>query len=65
MEIEEGLKVEIIKLTRCKNAPRYTKNPYIGMIGIVHNVNNKKFDLYTGSSWLVGIEINKCKVRYL
>jgi hypothetical protein len=62
---QNGQKIKITHLPTCKNAKQGTPNPYIGMEGIVHDFCGKTFSIFTGSSWLVGIELKKCKFIYL
>lgn len=58
---KNGDKITITWLPSCVNVPIGTPNPYIGMSGEVYDIKDGKFDLFTGSSWLVGIELKNCK----
>ena len=55
-----GDKIKITYLNPCRNSYGQ-RNPYIGMQGEVRDFNGKIFNLFTGSSWLVGIKLKKCK----
>ena len=59
--MENGNKIVITYLPSCINVPRGMPNPYIGMTGTVEEFNGITFDLFTGSSYLVGIKYKSCK----
>ena len=61
MELKNGDCITITQLPSCRNTPRNTPNPYIGMRGIIHDLRDGIFNLYTGSSWLCGIKVKSCK----
>ena len=63
--MKNGLKIQIIGLPTCINAPEGTPNPYVGMAGTVHDFDGKQFDLFTGNSWLVGVNVKTCKIKIL
>lgn len=58
--LQNGDEIKITDLPSCRNVPRGTPNPYIGMSGEVRDFDGKRFNLFTGNSWLVGIEYKKC-----
>lgn len=53
-------KIKITYLPPCRNGYG-TRNPYIGMKGEVRDNDGKTFNLFTGSSWLVGIKLKTVK----
>lgn len=59
--LKNGDRIKITWLPSCINVPCGTPNPYIGMEGTVTDFNGQNFDLFTGSSWLVGIRFKKCR----
>lgn len=61
---EEGRLIRITWLSSCRNVPKGTPNPYIGMIGRVINLKPcGSFDLKCESCWLVGVD--EYKFEYL
>jgi hypothetical protein len=60
-DVINGDKIKITHLHHCMNVPSHVPNPYIGMEGVVKDFDGEKFNLYTGSSWLAGIILKKCK----
>ena len=60
LDLKEGDEIEITYLPPCKNNVN-GQNPYIGMKGTVVDLYGDKFDLFTGTSWLVGVNLNTCK----
>jgi len=54
--LKNGDKIEITYLRPCVNGDG-SPNPYIGMSGTIVDFDGKTFDLFTGTSWLVGIEV--------
>jgi hypothetical protein len=58
-------KIKITYLPHCINVPSYVKNPYIGIEGIVKDFDGKRFNLFTGHSWICGIELKKCRFQKL
>ena len=58
--MKNGDRITITYLTPCVNGGG-DPNPYIGMSGEVRDYNGKTFNLFTGSSWVVGIEY--CRYR--
>ena len=65
--MKNGDKIRITWLPACKNAKPGTPNPYIGMEGVVVDLNKKEgyFHLFTGSSWLCGIKTGFYHLRYI
>jgi hypothetical protein len=62
--MKNGDKIKITYLPPCINGAG-ERNPYIGMQGEVRDFNGKMFDLFTGTSWLVGIHVRTCRFEYL
>jgi hypothetical protein len=62
--MKNGLMIKILYLTPCING-RGDVNPYIGMSGVVSGLTSERFHIFTGNSWLVGIELNKCKFKII
>ena len=60
--MKNGDRIKITYLKPCINGGG-DPNPYIGMEGTVVCYNGKTFDLFTGTSWLVGIDY--CRYRPL
>lgn len=60
VELNNGDNIKITYLPPCRNGYGQP-NPYIGMVGIVHDFNGKSFNLETKTSWLVCIDLKKCK----
>ena len=63
--MKNGLNIEITWLPACLNVSKNTPNPYIGMSGEVQNYNGKTFDLFTGTSYLVGINVFKVTYKLI
>jgi hypothetical protein len=63
MAIKNGDQIKITWLPPCRNG-NGSRNPYIGMSGTVHDLKDGRFDLFTGTSWLVGIQTGFFKLRY-
>jgi len=63
-KLKNGDKIKITYLPSCINGLG-TKNPYIGMSGEVRDFDGKTFNLFTGSSWLVGIKFRNCCFKNL
>jgi len=63
MSLKEGDNIRITWLPSCRNG-QGTRNPYIGMSGIVTDLRDGMFDLFTGDSWLVGVRTGFCRLRY-
>jgi len=61
--LKNGDNIIITWLPSCRNAPG-TRNPYIGMKGIVTDLRDGVFDFWTGTSWLVGVKTGLFKLRY-
>ena len=59
--MKNGDNIKITYLPSCINVPNGTPNPYIGMAGTVENFDGKIFDIFTRSSYLVGIKFKTCK----
>lgn len=64
--MKNGDRIRITWLPPCKNVTRNTPNPYIGMEGIVVDLNKEEgyFHLFTGQSWLCGIKTGFYHSRY-
>jgi len=60
--MKNGDRIKITYLKPCRNGGG-DPNPYIGMEGKVDCYDGKRFDLFTGTSWLIGIEY--CRYRPL
>jgi len=62
--MRNDLKIKILYLTPCING-RGSKNPYIGMQGHVKDLcmKTKRFNLFTGTSWLLNIELCSCRFK--
>ena len=60
-----GDKIKITGLPSCRNVPKGTLNPYVGMEGTVRFLDHDSFDLFTGTCWLVGIKIKGCRYEKL
>lgn len=65
MIFKNGINIVITYLPSCRNVPNGYENPYIGMYGKVVDFDGDSFDLFTGSSWLVGIKYNTCRFTIL
>jgi hypothetical protein len=59
--LKNGDKIRIVYLPSCINVPKFTPNPYIGMEGIVQDIDDESFTLFTGTSYLANINIKSCK----
>jgi len=62
-KLKEGDRIKITYLKPCINGC-YGKNPYIGMEGVVTDLRDGYFDLFTGNAWLVGIATGYYNLRY-
>jgi hypothetical protein len=60
--LKNGERIRITYLPPCRNGYG-SKNPYIGMEGIVHDFDGKSFSIMTETSWLVCIKIKTCKFK--
>ena len=59
-KLKNGDRIKITYLEPCRNG-QGTRNPYIGMSGVVHDLTETDFSLLTESSWLVFIDLKTCK----
>jgi len=62
--LKNGDRIKITYLKPCRNA-QGTKNPYIGMSGVVHDLTETDFSLLTETSWLVFIDLKTTKYEKL
>jgi len=62
--LKNGDHIKITYLKPCRNG-QGTKNPYIGMSGVVHDLTETDFSLLTETSWLVFIDLKTCKYIYI
>lgn len=60
-DLKEGDYIKITYLPYCRNVYYNVPNPYIGMEGTVKFVDHESFDLFTGTAWLIGLDIKTCK----
>jgi hypothetical protein len=58
--LQNGDRIRITYLPPCRNG-NGSPNPYIGMEGEVQDLNSVDFTLFTGSSFLVFINLKTCK----
>ena len=62
-KLKEGDRIKITYLPPCINGGG-SKNPYIGMEGIVVDLKDGYFHLFTGNSWLCGVKTGFYNLRY-
>ena len=62
-KLKEGDRIKITYLKPCINGGG-GKNPYIGMEGIVVDLKDGYFHLFTGNSWLCGVKTGFYNLRY-
>jgi hypothetical protein len=62
-KLKEGDRIRITYLKPCINGGG-AKNPYIGMEGVVVDLKDGCFHLFTGHAWLVGIKTGFYNLRY-
>ena len=64
--MKNGDEIVITWLPTCKNARFGTKNPYIGMKGVIVSLNEQRgqFDLFTGTSWLCGVKTGFFNLKF-
>lgn len=60
-KLSNGARIRITWLPACKNSNYKTKNPYIGMEGVVQFFDGTTFTLDTGSSRLVNVKAKNCQ----
>jgi hypothetical protein len=62
--LKNGDKIKLTHLEPCRNGMG-TRNPYIGMSGVVHDLTEHDFSLLTETSWLVFIDLKTCKYIHI
>jgi len=63
-KLKNGDRIKLTYLSPCRNGMG-SKNPYIGMSGVVHDLTETDFSLLTDNSWLVFIDLETCKYEYI